>query len=176
MTDRTEAPQTPAGERRQRLFWISLVFTLLGGQIILISTMAYVAASDSSFSIEPDYYQKGLHWDLTAAQLRKNVELGWSLKLEVSELADATGERQLTCRLTDKAKQPLAGATLDMTAFSHARGNERLLLTLAPRGAGEYETKLRFSRPGTWEFRFVVQRGPETFTQTVIRQIAPTRS
>ena len=171
MTEHVESGKTAASERRSRVFWISVVFALLGGQIVLISTMAYVAASDNSFSIEPDYYQKGLHWDRTAAQLHKNAELGWSLKLEVGDQASAAGERQFTCRLTDKARQPLAGATIDLVAFSHARGNERLLFTLTPRGAGEYETKMRFSRFGVWEFRFVVHRGPETFTQTVVRQV-----
>jgi nitrogen fixation protein FixH len=160
-------------ERRQRVFWVGLVLTLLGGQMVLIGTMAYVAMSDGSLAIEPDYYQRGLHWDETAAQIRRNGELGWSLRLQVGDQVNVRGERVLRCRLNDKTGRALDGATMDLVTFSHARGNQRFSATLLPMGGGEYETTLHFSHPGVWEFRLIVQRGPETFTQTSLRDITP---
>jgi nitrogen fixation protein FixH len=173
MPDSTPDTTDRNAETRHRTFWVGLILALLGGQIILMSAMAYVAVSDRSFAIEPDYYQKGLHWDTTAAQLRRNADLGWSLRIELGGTVSVRGERTLTCRLRDKAGQPLDGATLDLIAFPHARGNERVSLTLVPAGEGDYSTTVRFSRNGKWEFRLAVQRGPETFTQTVLRDVHP---
>jgi nitrogen fixation protein FixH len=163
----------PWAERRHRRFWVGLVVSLLAGQVVLLSTMAYVAISDGSFAVEPDYYQKGLHWDDTAAQLRRNVALGWSVRVEIGDSAATGGERTLICHLTNRNDEPLDGATIDVAAFPHARGSERSTAMLAAAGDGSYETPLRFSRYGVWEFRFVVQRGPETFTQTVVRRVEP---
>jgi nitrogen fixation protein FixH len=152
---------------------VGLVLALLSGQIILLSTMAYVATSDGSFAVEPGYYQKGLHWDDTAAQRRHNAELGWSVRIALGDLASPAGERTLTCRLSNRNGDPLDGATIALEAFPHARGNERSSATLIPTGGGGYETRFRFSRYGVWEFRLVVQRGPETFTHTVVRRVEP---
>ena len=173
MTDSVKEPATDPAERRHRVFWVGLILALLGGQMILICTMAYVATADGSFAIEPDYYQKGLHWDETAAQIRKNVELGWSVDLTVEDQVSVRGERGLRCRLSDKAGRALDGATIDLVAFPHARGNQRSSATLIPADDGEYATSLRFSHPGVWEFRVIVQRGPETFTQTLLRDVKP---
>jgi nitrogen fixation protein FixH len=173
MTDLTHPPTEVAHERRQRRFWVGLVLTLLGGQIVLISTMAYVATSDGSFAVEPDYYQKGLHWDDTATQIRKNAELGWKMRVAVSDSATARGERTVMCQLTNRDGTPLDGATIELMAFPHARGSERSSATFFPAGAGQYETPLRFGRYGVWEFRVVVHRGPETFTHTVVRTVEP---
>ena len=172
MTDSAKERATDHAERRHRTFWVGLILALLGGQMVLISTMAYVATSDGSFAIEPDYYQKGLHWDETAAQIRKNVELGWSVRLQVGDQVGVRGERVLRCRLCDRSGRALDGATIDLVAFPHASGNQRSSATFIPAGDGEYETTLPFSRQGVWEFRIIVQRGPETFTQTLLRDVS----
>ena len=88
----------------QRLLWPGLVFALLGGQLLLVCVLAYIAVADGSFAVEPDYYQKGLHWDATAEQLRANARLGWKARLQVEDSATVLGERALTCRLTDAAQ------------------------------------------------------------------------
>jgi len=173
MTDAAKENAIHHPERRHRAFWVGLILALLGGQMVLICTMAYVATSDGSFAIEPDYYQKGLHWDETAAQIRKNAELGWSVRLQVGDQVGIRGERALRCRLSDNVGRALDGATIDLVAFPHARGNQRSSATLIPADDGEYATSLRFSHPGVWEFRVIVQRGPETFTQTLLRDVRP---
>jgi nitrogen fixation protein FixH len=160
-------------ERRARVFWLGFVLLLLGGQILLLSVMAYLAVWDRSFAIEPDYYQKGLNWDATAAQLRENARLGWSLRIDLGDRLSVLGERTVRCTLADEAGRPLDGAGLDLVAFAHARGNNRLSATLSPAGSGIYQTKLRFRPKGLWEFRVVVRRGPEKFTFTEVRDVYP---
>ena len=173
MTNSLPRPADVNPEHRQGRFWIGLVVALLGGQIALLVTMAYIATSDGSFAVEPDYYQKGLHWEDTATQLRQNARLGWTARIDVSQAVTAGGERTVTCRLTNRDGTPLDGATIGLVAFAHTRGSQRSSATLLPAGSGAYTLAMRFARHGVWEFRVVVHRGPETFTQTVVRNVGP---
>jgi nitrogen fixation protein FixH len=165
------AAERTRSESRHGMFWVGVICTLLGGQILMLLGMAYLATSDASFAIEPDYYQKGLNWDDTAAQLRTNTRLGWSLEVEVSEETTVFGDRTVSCCLTDRAGRPLNGAAVDAVAFAHARGNQRNAITLAGTGDGRYAASSQFRREGLWEFRFVVRRGPDIFTHTLQRRL-----
>lgn len=173
MTEPAKPIVSPARETRHRLVWLGLILALLAGQIVLMLVMVYLATSDASFAIEPDYYQKSLHWDAVAAQARQNEWLGWSAKIELGPSVRVTGERTLTCTLADRTGRPLDGATVDAVAFSHARGSDRTALTLLPAGSGRYEAPLRFARVGVWEFRLAIQRGSDTFTYVEQRDVYP---
>ena len=161
------------GEKGARLFWVGLIVALLAGQILLMLVMVFLATTDATVSIEPDYYQKGLHWDATAAQARQNERLGWSVKIELGPAVNVRGERVLICCLADRDGQPLDGATVDVIAFSHARGNERTEVTLLPDGRGRYESRVRFAHQGVWEFRLAILRGADTFTYMEQREVFP---
>ena len=79
----------------------------------------------------------------------------------------------MICTLADRDGQPLDGATVDVVAFSHARGSDRTAVTLLPAGSGRYEAPVRFTRAGVWEFRLAIQRGPDTFTYVEQRDVYP---
>ena len=172
---RMNEPGTPVdsstGERRHRRFWLGCIVALLAGQIALMLVLLYLATSDRSFSVEPDYYQKGLNWDRLAAQTRHNARLGWSVRIELGPEVNVRGERALICSLADREGRPLDGATLDVVAFSHARGSERTAVTLPWAGSGRYEAPVRFAREGLWEFRLAIQRGTDTFTYVEQRDV-----
>ena len=161
----------PTRERGHRLVWLGFIVVLLVGQVLLMLVLVYLATSDASFAIEPDYYQKGLHWDAVAAQARQNARLGWSVRIELGPDENVRGERALICRLADREGQPLDEATVAVVAFSHARGSERTAVTLPWAGSGRYEAPVRFAREGLWEFRLAIQRGTDTFTYVEQRDV-----
>lgn len=150
-------------------FWPALVIALLSGQVLLILIMAYVAVSDQSFAVEPDYYQQALHWDAMQAQARVNVALNWQVQIDVGSQADLFRNRDFRCTITDRTGQPVDGASVQLTAFPHARGSQRSRLDLDPQGLGRYGTRLHMPRAGLWEFRLAVTRGEDVFT--VVEQI-----
>jgi nitrogen fixation protein FixH len=153
--------------------WPGLLIVLFGGHLLLMFVMAYLATSDGSFAIEPDYYQKGLHWDETAAQLRENDRLGWSVEIELDDDVSVLGHRTVRCVVSDKQGKPIDGAIVDLVAFHHAHGNDRTAVTLVPVGEGKYETTLRLAYKGLWEFRLVIHRGSDTFTCTQVKRVRP---
>jgi len=164
MTESIRNTTDESTSRWKAYFWPSFVIALLSGQMILILSMVYLATSDQSFAVEPDYYQKGLNWDDIAAQRRHNEELGWKIKLQ-------TSDDRLRCTLTDRNGQPLDNALVDLIAFPHARGMQRDLIMLEPAGDGVYTAPVQFSRAGLWEFRFVIRHDGQTFTHTEHREI-----
>jgi nitrogen fixation protein FixH len=177
MTPELDSPEAAAAnEARHRLFWVGLICTLLGCQVVLMVVTAIIATRDNSFAVEPDYYEKSLNWDAIAAQRREDQRLGWQIALAVGAQASVLGERSVTATLTDRDGRPLDGASIELVAFPHARGNDRESAVLAPQGDGRYETTLRIKRRGLWEFRLAVKRGPDIFTSTQQQFVAQPRA
>lgn len=167
----SDGPAPKVGRSRSHWLWPGLVLVLLGVQILLMLVMVFVATHDASFSTEPDYYQKGLHWDETAAQLQQNSRLGWSSTLKILDEASAGMDRIVELSLRDAGGHPVEEAGVVVLAFPHARGQDRRMASLKSVGGGRYQASWRFDRQGVWEFRFTVCRGADTFTQTIVREV-----
>jgi len=73
--------------------------------------------------------------------------------------------------LTDKDGHGIAGATVQMICFHHARANAYQDLTLHATEPGVYVTDALLDRAGTWEFRFTVSRGREMFINTTAQEL-----
>ncbi|MBI5627923.1 MAG: FixH family protein [Candidatus Rokubacteria bacterium] len=169
-TDQASDKPTTAASARN-VFWPAFIVSLVAFHILASLVMVFLCTRDRSFSVEPDYYQKSLHWDDTALQQRENVRLGWAVAIEVGPALNVLGERKITCRVTAGSGEPIERAAVDLVAFSHARASERTALVLLPAGRGIYQATHRFARQGLWEFRIVIARDGETFTYTEQRQV-----
>jgi hypothetical protein len=107
------------------------------------------------------------------AQQARNEALGWSLGLRV----EPTGERDrmtVVVGLSDGAGAPLPGARIGIEALHNARASRVLAAVLEPRGLG-YAAMMPLARPGLWEFRVRVTRGPDIFTATLMRDVPEAR-
>src|SRR5690606_17799921 len=67
--------------------WMYIFIGLLVVHAGSMITMAVIASSDSSFAVEPNYYEQALNWDAAAAQKEHNATLGWKAGVTVSPLA-----------------------------------------------------------------------------------------
>lgn len=158
---------TPPTPRGRGLGWpiaMGLVLAITVGVNLLVYRLA---AGDPSVAVEPDYYDKAVHWDDELAQRRHNAALGWRSTVTLSPTADGGGE--LRVRLTDSAGAPIHGAAVSAEAFPVARASQvaRLDLAAAPADAeGGYTAPLAIIRRGRWEVRLAVTHGGERFTAT----------
>ncbi len=167
-------PTGPAESARPRvLLWPLLVIGLLAGHALAITFVLLIATRDQSFSTEPDYYQKALNWDETAAQRATNEKLGWQVELTLDDKIGPIGERVLRCALRDATGAAVADAQVSVTAFPHARGQQRVSTELHETPDGRYASSVRFHRKGLWEFRLTARRGDDTFTYTEQRDVYP---
>jgi nitrogen fixation protein FixH len=162
---------SPSQRRKRHLFWPVLITSLISIHILSVVTMVIVATHDRSFAVEPDYYQKGLHFEQTIEQRRENARLGWTIKLDVGRPQSASNMRDVSCLLCDRDGKPLVDAKIDLVAFAHLRASRTVSRILLPEDEGQYIATVPFNDPGIWEFRLVVTRGKDTFTQVIKQSV-----
>jgi hypothetical protein len=152
-------------EQRWAFAPIGLLLACVGG----LATMASIAADDPSFSLEPSYYEKAVHWDEQQARKAESARLGWRLEARVETRPEGAS---LVARIDGSNGRPLRGATVRLEAFANARAGEVRHLRLEERKPGEYSTLLEAARPGLWEFRFEVELGADRYA-TLARADVP---
>jgi hypothetical protein len=103
--------------------------------------------------------------------MRSSSELGWTVQLETDLQTSTPGQRRVACRISDREGDALENATVQLEAFPHARGNERLHATLRSEGNGKYAATIPMRRSGLWEFRLKVSRDKEIFSQIVLHEV-----
>lgn len=178
-TTHADAKHNPApfdGERGARqddtkrgLFWPFFLAGLLVAFVIGDVVMVLIATRDPSFSVEENYYKKGLELDQRRAQERRNAELGWQLSLDVKRIAESL-RPVIRVAITGRDRKPISDAKISLVAFHNARAAQKLRARLEF-VAGHYVANLPIGRAGLWEFRFVVEHGGQRFTQTIRRKV-----
>lgn len=169
MSKRPSATKPPSTFSWWALVPAGLLLCMLGGLI----TMAVVASSDPSFAVEPDYYQKAIHWDDHRAQQAANTRLGWKLNLDVQPESTAAGQTRLQVDLADARGTPLTRAQLQVEAFHNARAAQPFGGTMVETRPGVYSLTLPMRRAGVWEVRFTAQHRGERFTDVVRLNLSP---
>ena len=98
------------------MFWPIFLTSLITIHVVSVVVMVIVATHDSSFAVEPDWYQKSLHYDQTAEQ-HANSRLNWSVQLEVGQPLTGTNLHNVTCAVLDGSGNPVEKATIDVVAL-----------------------------------------------------------
>lgn len=137
---------------------------LLGSLLSGLGSMVFIATSDPSFAVEPEYYQKALDWDRERDQQATNARLGYRLSVHVQEQKAPGAARDLVLRLEDATGKPIRGAHVEVSAFHNARAAEIVRAKLVETSPGSYVQRLPLQRPGLWELRIVARRSGVRFT------------
>jgi nitrogen fixation protein FixH len=132
--------------------WPIGVGVILGVTVIANLIVMRVANNDPSFAIEPDYYQKAVTFDSTIAEARRSATLEWTATATIVA-DDAGGPPTVTVTLLDATRQPVAGATVSVSALANARANDVLTATLHETAPGQYQAPLAARFVGQWEVR-----------------------
>jgi len=164
MNERTSRDAGRVAGVPARLFWPGMVVGLISISLCFAGVTAFVAISDPSFAVEPDYYDKALRWDEHRERAARNSELGWRVAVEVAGVPDPLGRREVRLTALDAEGRPLVGASASVEMFHHARSSNRLGATLAESAPGVFSGALPIVREGIWEVRFEVRRDGEAFT------------
>jgi hypothetical protein len=148
----------------------------IGGALVLHVVVSlgvvFFVASDASYAVEEDYYQKAINWDQKRAQDRTNEELAWSLAFDVTPPTAPGDQSTLAVRLADLQGEPVAGATIALETFHKARSDDIIRLPLvAGEEDGVYQASVPMRHDGLWELRFTATRGSDTFTFTETRHL-----
>jgi nitrogen fixation protein FixH len=157
-------------ENKSARRWPLFVVGLLVAQAIGLAVMITIATSDPSVAVEPDYYEKAVAWDLTAASRAATEALGWTATIDAGPLSGK--DRELHLALVDRAGQGVTEARVHVEMFHQARSGDRLEADLVGMGAGGYVTRLPVTRPGLWEVRITARRGGDVAMLTQTLEVA----
>jgi nitrogen fixation protein FixH len=167
---------SPPAARPRAGYWPAALLGLLCMQVAMSGLVFYLAKSDRTFAIEPEYYQKALGWDATRSQERATAALGWRAELALAPAQDAAEGHDLVVRLMAGAGLPLRQADVTVEAFHHRRAKERILLRLREAEPGVYRVAAPRGPAGVWEFRIQADCGGQTLRRTRLIERPETES
>lgn len=152
--------------------WSWVPAMLLTSMLVGLGTMAFIAIDDPSFALEPNYYDKAVHWDRSQAQARDSQALGLRLTLLQPLSISSPAEVELVLSIRDREDLPLRGAKVDLEAFPNAYAARVQHVSLREASPGVYRVKLAHGVRGLWELRFVVAQGTSRFRQVLRVDVA----
>ena len=148
-------------------FWVWVPVALLAASTLGVGSLAMIAVRDPNFALEPNYYDRALHWDRTQAQAADNQRLAYRIELVPGIAADALGNATLRVRVSDANGRDAKDATVRATAFANAYAAEQTALDFQRMEPGMYAARLTARHLGLWEFRLVVTQGSDRVTRTL---------
>src|SRR5215207_10712207 len=134
--------------------WAWVPALLLGSMLLGLGVLAYVAIDDPHFALEPNYYDKAVHWDRTQSEARNSAALGLELTLTQPLALAADGSLELELRVTDRERVVQSEAVVELEAFPNAYASLVERLTLNETSPGVYRARLSGRTTGLWELRF----------------------
>jgi len=124
-----------------------------------LGTLAYVAIDDPNFALEPNYYDKAVHWDRSQAEARHNSELGLKIELVAPLAMGADGKVDVRFSVKDRRDLAFSGAEVEVEAFPNAFASRVEHVNLRETEPGLYTGELARGVRGLWELRIVVKEG-----------------
>ncbi len=156
-------------KRKRGWYWPWALGGLLAVVVGAYAAVVYIVASDPSFAVEKDAYQKGLTFGQTLADRQASDALGWSLDVHVGPAPNRMAEVRAV--LTGRDGAPVDGATIEVEAFHNARAANVLGATLVATADHAYAAPMPLRRAGLWEFRVRARRGADTFFATLTKEL-----
>lgn len=123
-----------------------------------VLAMMRIAGDDPAFGVEPDYYEKAVKWDATAAARASADQLGWAVDATLGPIVGVSNERELRISVRDRAGGGIEGATIRAEVFAHARSASRQEAGLTALSPGEYGARIVAPRAGLYEVRLDIVR------------------
>lgn len=157
--------------------WPLLVIGLIVMNMFIVAFTIVKAASDPSGAIEPNYYDKALHFDEIKAEKQASDAAGWQASITL-ERVDAP-VCKVSVSLTDALGRPLSQCDLQLTAFAHVRASERIVREMSMRDVASdpLACTLRVSHEGLWTFSIRAQQGDRVHvSEHILTMPAYTRS
>jgi nitrogen fixation protein FixH len=165
--------QNESTEHRRAWLWPGIVIGMLTVHTLSGLIVVFIATSDPSHAVVPNYHEKAVAWDEQRAQQRAGEALGWTTQIEVALAADTLGQRTVRASIRDADGKPLTGASVTVKAYHHARANTIIEAQLKEAAPGQYIATMDLRRPGLWAFGVETSRGDESYLYTVNQQVGP---
>lgn len=159
----------PADDADRELFakwkWGAIIVGFLAVQFLMSGIAIFLATSDPTHAVIPNYHQQSLEYDKVLAARQTSHQLGWTWTITTGDQIDSSGKRILIVHILDAQSKPVTEASISLQLRHHARGNElqKLLLKPDPQSAGVYRGEAVMNRVGIWQIDISADRNQEHF-------------
>ena len=147
-----------------------LIVSLLGIQICIGVAAIYLANSDPTVAIIPNYYEAATNWDATRRARQQYFQNGWNLETEVSAISNTN--RTVTLSIHGPGGIAIEELRIRAKAFHHAHGDKIDTFAFEECGSGVYQGSTKLTQAGLWqlELRFEGDSGiAETVCQITVQ-------
>ncbi len=153
-TAKPDAAEMERVERRARRFWVGLIVTFLGVQVIIGGFSVYVAVGGSD-AVIPNYHQAALDWDIKHRSVQLLDKLGWNVEVAVSPIN--AGKRSLQVVIHGKGASRIEQQSVLAKVYHHAHGKEIVKVVLREQSPGIYENSIDLLQPGLWHIELAIE-------------------
>jgi FixH len=153
--------------------WALVPVVLLASSFFGVGGMAIVAVVDPNFALEPDYYQKAIHWDQVQVQAANNQRLGYTFSAPAALTLDHHGRASFELRITARDGHSVTGARVAATGFANAYSEDASPLQFSELSPGVYRAPIRARHAGLWEFRISMDSGADHATSILRCDLTP---
>lgn len=109
-----------------------------------------------------DSYQKGIHYNDTISQVKKQRDLGWKMQIKYNRLDEKNGA--LDVKLSDKNSLPIPDANIYANLKRPTQEGFDFKVPLIFLN-NSYQAKISFPLKGQWDVEVVVAKGEDTFQE-----------
>ena len=143
------ATQQHDANRRAAIRWGAFVVGLLSLQVAGGAFAIFLATSDESVAIVPNYHQQALNWDQHVALQSASTKLGWNAAM--SQFDGETGVAGLRIRLRDRDGGPVEIASGEIEIYRHARAATVRRVAIPAGAADSIDLGQCFDASGLWQ-------------------------
>jgi FixH protein len=169
----TKPAPLPQLVKRRGARWALVPVALLASSLFGVGGMALVAVRDPNFALEPDYYQKAIHWDQVQAQAANNQRSGFQVLAPAVIVLDKQGRATLKLEIKSQSGHAVTGAHVIATGFPNAYSEDISPLQFSEQTPGVYLAPIQARHVGLWEFRVALDSGADHVTAVVRCDLTP---
>lgn len=148
--------------------WMFAPVALLGLSVTVAVATVMTSVAGQSLGAEPKYDSKAADWDKVREQRAMNERLRWVVTPEV---VSQGAHRVLHLTVEDKHGVRIDGAAVAVECVPVRVAERRIDVRCAATDAGRYEAAFDSAIGGQWEFRVVVERDGQRYTDEFRRPL-----
>lgn len=140
--------------------WPHFIFFLLAINFFVVGITVYVATTDPSFAVVPDYYTKAVEWDATKERQAASDAAGWKVHVAAIPIGSDMFIRAI---VLDENSQHVENATVTAQVFHSRYAAEQSTLEFVPATPGTYDAAFPSLRAGEWNIKLTIKRDGDTY-------------
>lgn len=158
-------------ERSAKRFWVSLVVTLLGLQLVIGYVAIKLATGDPTVAVIPDYHDQAVAWDVSHKATTAADRMGWTVDITASDIADDRGMRATEVTVRDETGSPVDDLQIVGMVYHHARAGEVSRFDMPSVGQGRYLTLAPMERTGLWQVEVQIEGAEQPMRKSTAIEI-----